>query len=755
MEDYPLLPKSILKNSRDYGLNGRAADLRARRSSTWVTGEEDLYIQQAVILIEDAIHYRSINHRMDLRSLRVYRWYFSRIYQRGLNVVITVILALAFIEKPSSMSVTSDLRYKLSPWEAPCGLTESIELICLLIFTLDLTIKVYLIDWEEFWKCKWLMCYLVVIVGSIVDWTLSLSVVCNEVRHHLSIRKIIRPFFLLQNSSLMKKTLKCIKRTLPEITSVILLILLHLCLFTMFGMVIFARGEETEDSGEWESYFKDLPQSLSSLLVLLTTANNPDVMTPAYSSNRSYSLFFILFSSIGTYFLMHLLTAAIYNQFRGYLLLSIQTSVLRRCMGIRAAFELLSGQNLSQSLAGDNTVERAQVKTVVKVLKKVEMKAYYKQAIIKRALQSYSGFIEREAFQKLFDELDKDRIKEHPPVPEYTSRLPQKIQCFFRYYYGTQVGNAVALVNIICIFIILVMDSHKIVSQRDEFYLETINCFFIVYYLLEMILKIIALGWRGYLSYGNNIFDGLLTVFLVGLQISIFATYRLPYPNWNPAQKGLLSLWEMARLVNMLIVFRFLRIIPNIKLMALAASTLVDLVKNLRAFAGILVVVYYVFAILGVWLFRGAIPAPGNISANVNSSTNRMTVNLSENCGTYEQLGYWANNFDDFASALVLLYNIMVVNNWQVFLEAYSRYTSEWSKIYFIFWWLTSSVLWVNLFVALILENFIYKWDRSHDSSITEVETTLQLMFREHIQKPSEEEVVTRLHEHPHLHLTL
>lgn len=72
-------------------------------------------------------------------------------------------------------------------------------------------------------------------------------------------------------------------------------------------------------------------------------------------------------------------------------------------------------------------------------------------------------------------------------------------------------------------------------------------------------------------------------------------------------------------------------------------------------------------------------------------------------CGSYEQLEYWANNFDDFAvspsplppapcepappccphpephvccpqAALVTLWNVMVVNNWQVFLDAYRRY---------------------------------------------------------------------------------
>uniref|UniRef100_UPI0037E99954 two pore channel protein 2 n=1 Tax=Semicossyphus pulcher TaxID=241346 RepID=UPI0037E99954 len=764
METEGLLTGTVNAVSADYGSRS-GSEVRgppgSRRMSYSVSGQscsvegatdnEDLYIQQAVVFIEDAIQYRSINHRVDASSLRLYRWYYSRICQWALGLTIAVVLLLAFVERPSSLSISSDPRYRSPPWEPPCGFTESIEMVCLLIFTLDLAVKSYLIGWEEFRKNKWLIGYTVVITVSIIDWVLSISMVCDE---KLRVRRLLRPFFLLQNSSLMKKTLKCIKRTLPEIASVILLLALHLCLFTMIGMLLFAKTEDPKKNGEWELHFRDLPTSLTSLLVLLTTANNPDVMIQAYSLNRLYSIFFVTFSVIGTYCLMNLLTAIIYNQFRGYLLMSVQTSIIRRRLGIRAAFQVLSCRGAQQAVD-----ERVRVDAVLEVMSRVQMKSYYRAAINTEVQQCADvGYMDREQFRKIFDELDKDRIKEHPPLPQYNSPVLQRLQVIFSHYYLTILGNAVALANVMCICTVLVLNSEKTTAERDNYIMEIINLCFILYYLFEMCVKIFAFGWRGYLSYRNNVFDGFLTILLLALQITIYVTYRLPYSHWNPSSHGVMSLWEMVRLVNMLIVFRFLRIIPDIKLMALVASTLLDLVKNLRAFAGILVVVYYVFAVFGIWLFEGAIKPPPQTSVLSNTTMENITSNFSMACGTYEQLEYWPNNFDDFGASIILLYDVMVVNNWQAFMEAYSRYTTDWSKIYFVCWWLTSSVMWVNLFVALILENFIYKWDRSHSCSVTDVEriryqTSVQLMFKEQIQEPTEEELLCQLHQHPHLHL--
>ncbi|XP_031704627.1 two pore channel protein 2 [Anarrhichthys ocellatus] len=532
METHVLVAGNVNGAFDDYGsLSGKehgGAPGSSRRRSHTVAGQlcavesdtdaEELYIQQAVVLIEDAIQYRSINHRVDARSLCLYRWYYSRICQWGLGLAIGVVLLLAFVERPSSLSISSDPRYRLPPWEPPCGFTESIEMFCLVIFSLDLAVKGYLIGWEEFRKSKWLIGYTFVISFSVIDWVLSVSMACDE---KFRVRRLLRPFFLLQNSSMMKKTLKCIKRTLPEIASVILLLALHLC---------------------------------------------------------------------------------------------------------------------------------------------------------------------------------------HPPLPQYNSPVLQRLQVVFSHYFLTILGNAVALANVMCICTVLVLNAEKSTAERDNYILEIINLCFILYYLFEVCVKIFAFGWKGYLSYRNNIFDCVLTILLLVLQITIFVTYRLPYSQWDPSSQGIMSLWEMVRLINMLIVFRILRIIPDIKLMALVASTVLDLMKNLRAFAGILIVVYYVFAVVGIWLFEGAIEPPSEMSVLTNTSMGNITSNFSMTCGTYEQLEYWPNNFNDFAAAIMLLYNVMIVNNWQAFLEAYSRHTTEWSKIYFVCWWLISSVMWVNLFVAVILE---------------------------------------------------
>ncbi|KAM5248451.1 two pore channel protein 2 [Ctenodactylus gundi] len=744
-ESEPLLGRAGRSSSRDCQ-SGRPV-CRGVHVGPGSAARWDLCINQAVVFIEDAVQYRSIYHRMDSRSLWLYRWYYSNLCQRTLNVTIFLILSLAFVETPSSLTRTADVRYRCPPWEPPCGLTEAVELLCLLVFVADVSVKGYLVGWSQFQKNPWLLAYLVVLAVSLVDWTVSLSLFCQEL---LRVRRLLRPFFLLQNSSMMKKTLKCIRWSLPEMASVGLLLAIHLCLFTMFGMLLFTVGEKDgEPNRERLAYFRSLPEALTSLLVLLTTANNPDVMIPAYSKNRAYAIFFIVFTLIGSLFLMNLLTAIIYNQFRGYLMKSLQTSLLRRRLGTRAAYEVLS--SMTRQAGAVPEADGVEPQIFLQVLQKVQMGSSHKQAIMEKVCSYNDSLMSADEFQKLFNELDKSVIKEHPPRPQYQSPFLQSAQFLFGHHYFDYLGNVIALGNLVSICVFLVLDADVLPGNRDDFVLGILDCIFILYYLLELLLKVFALGPWGYLSYPSNVCDGLLTTILLVLEVSTLAVYGFPHPHWKPETLGLLSLWDMTRLVNMLIVFRFLRIIPNMKPMAMVVSTVLGLIQNLRAFGGILVVVYYVFAIFGINLFRGTI-----VASSGNDSL--APTNGSASCGSFEQLEYWANNFDDFAAALVTLWNMMVVNNWQVLLDAYARYAGPWSKIYFVLWWLVS-VIWVNLFLALLLENFLHRWDpRSHEQTLPGIpESTCQmsaeLMFRDILEEPGDEELMERLRRHPHLWL--
>jgi two pore calcium channel protein 2 len=101
------------------------------------------HLLQAIVLLEDAYSFRSIAHKLSpLNVLKLYRLYWSKWIQRLLTFIVSCQLLLIFIQYPSSFSRTSDLRQKQTPLTLPCSIQIIIEFLCLIIFYIDVIIRV-------------------------------------------------------------------------------------------------------------------------------------------------------------------------------------------------------------------------------------------------------------------------------------------------------------------------------------------------------------------------------------------------------------------------------------------------------------------------------------------------------------------------------------------------------------------------------------------------------------------------------------
>jgi two pore calcium channel protein 2 len=533
----------------------------------------------------------------------------------------------------------------------------------------------------------------------------------------------------------MKKFAKAVVLTLPQIFSVLILLVLHLYVFAMIGLLAFPRplqsspesnatnetniteiftGELEKDISlsysdyaekEGAAYFNSVSDAFMSLLVLLTTANHPDIMMPIYQFNRFSSIYFILFLGIGTFLILNLLIAATYSQFKGFFQKSLQSSFFRRRVAFRAAFTLLARRTYElQQRRG------SRLSYVHEVVSKDLIRRLLQRAWIpnKRVPQMYtkletisSHHLSWLQFRDVFDMVSKE------PTRRALSRLPfygkwpwfQWVQFAIRHRYFYYLTYAFSLMNVIMITVELQI-SYDNSLQRADSRLAYYNLGFVLYYSLEQALKLVGLGFRGYFRSYGNIYEGVLTFVLIIMEILVLTFYS--------DSSSVFHYDTVIRLMNIIIVFRLLRIVAHIKSLRILVNIIMDLFKNLSGFAGLMVIVYYLFALMGMLLFEDVDGASSKIDND--------HMKWRDKCGTFDNLVYYANNFHDFGSSLIILWDIMVVNNWFIFLDKFARDSvlGGWSRLYFIAWWLTAAIIGMNLFVSLVLDTFLIKWDAVH-----------------------------------------
>ena len=203
---------------------------------------------------------------------------------------------------------------------------------------------------------------------------------------------------------------------------------------------------------------------------------------------------------------------------------------------------------------------------------------------------------------------------------------------------------------------------------------EVLNYTFTVSFAVEAVLKIIGMGWREYWSDRWNKFDFIVvTGSLFDLAVSLFNTSVLRAVRVTRA---------FSRLFRLVRVTRVLRLAKSIDGLRKLIMTLWAALPALLNVGSLLLLLFFIYAVLGVFLFG--------------------EVQLQEDLNVHA-------NFSHFGIALLTLFRIATGEGWEAIMFDCMNEDmggSKFAPLYFSSFVVIATFILINLFVMIIVEDF-------------------------------------------------
>uniref|UniRef100_A0A452QK37 Voltage-dependent L-type calcium channel subunit alpha n=1 Tax=Ursus americanus TaxID=9643 RepID=A0A452QK37_URSAM len=290
------------------------------------------------------------------------------------------------------------------------------------------------------------------------------------------------------------------------------------------------------------------------------------------------------------------------------------------------------------------------------------------------------------------------------PLRCYIPKNPYQYQVWYvvTSSYFEYLMFALIMLNTVCLGM-----QHYNQSEEMNHISDILNVAFTIIFTLEMVLKLMAFKARGYFGDPWNVFDFLIVIgSIIDVILSEIDTFLA-------SSGGLYCLGggcgnvdpdESARISSAF--FRLFRVMRLIKLLSRAEGVrtlLWTFIKSFQALpyvALLIVMLFFIYAVIGMQMF-------GKIAMVDGTQINRN------------------NNFQTFPQAVLLLFRCATGEAWQEILLACSygkrcepgsdyapgeEYTcgTSFAYYYFISFYMLCAFLIINLFVAVIMDNFDY-----------------------------------------------
>ena len=568
------------------------------------------------------------------------------------------LLALALIEKPAIFA-------EVPPW-----IHSMLELLCLFVISLELGVKVQWLGWSQFVHHKRTVLKTLVLVVMLAE---AMTVLIRE-QSHFRITRALRPIFLI-DSHYSYNVRRFVRQTLQSIPAVLDMLLLLIGLMFVYAILGYFFYKDVDPD-----YFGDPATSFVSLFVLLTTANNPDVMMQAYAASRWNALFFISFTCIELYFLMNLLLAVVYDTFASNEKAKFRKLFLHRREAAERALDLLNeapGQH-----------KEVRIERFIGMLHFLGSHNNLRDMFLAFLVlnKSGSGRVSEAEFYQVYDVLGlswKKESRSGSGLPGWVKRCLDGLKQLVRSRPFRWLFHFVAFLTGVWYAIEVYLKSSAVQSLHQDYLAVSIS--FCAVFGLEFLLKLLGLGPKEYWRSGWNIYDGLITL----TSTAGVCLYQADHPFTHLIILRFISVSQLLR------IKKSYRDIFN---------TVAILTPRFASASVVLFVIYYFFAILGMECFS-------HLTLQLRNCCNDTLV-----AGEYvydplnnHTYGYYLNSFDNILVSAVTLWDLMVVNNWFIIMEGFTSVSATpAARLFFMLYFIVMMVV-LTIVVAFILEGFLFR----------------------------------------------
>ena len=226
------------------------------------------------------------------------------------------------------------------------------------------------------------------------------------------VNPLVRPALFISMSRKVRENWGLLFRILPSFMDIIALGVFTVFFFAVVGTVLF------EGTEEGKIYFPSVWMGMVNLHILLTTANYPDVMMPAYQEISWYFFYFMVFLVFTMYFILNLMLATVYDKYKREADKALQRKTEKAEEATTVAFHLLDVRQADQVEIPIFTMllhelERPTFNLFNYDTSKVTLD--YAKSLIERlsAAQAHAGFrgLDRVLFSKLVNSMVRDHTQ--------------------------------------------------------------------------------------------------------------------------------------------------------------------------------------------------------------------------------------------------------------------------------------------------------------------------------------------------------